>query len=52
MIWIMAVMPVVLLVLGFPIFLILLATSAILVLFVMGVPATQLHITMFGSVDK
>ena len=52
MIWIMAVMPVVLLVLGFPIFLILLATSAILVLFFMGVPATQLHITMFGSVDK
>lgn len=52
MIWIMAVMPVILLVLGFPIFLILLATSAILVLFVMGVPATQLHITMFGSVDK
>ena len=52
MIWIMAVMPVVLLVLGFPIFLILLATSAVLVLFVMGVPATQLHITMFGSVDK
>lgn len=52
MIWIMAVMPVVLLVLGFPIFLILLGTSAVLVLFVMGVPATQLHITMFGSVDK
>ena len=52
MIWIMAVMPVALLVLGFPIFLILLATSAVLVLFVMGVPATQLHITMFGSVDK
>jgi len=51
-IWIMAVMPVVLLLLGFPIFLILLATSAVLVLFVMGVPATQLHITMFGSVDK
>jgi len=52
MIWAMAVLPVVLLVLGFPIFLILLASSAILVLFIMGVPATQLHITMFGSVDK
>lgn len=52
MVWIMAVMPVVLLILGFPVFLILLATSAVLVLFVMGVPATQLHLTMFGSVDK
>ncbi|MEE8333699.1 MAG: TRAP transporter large permease subunit, partial [Alphaproteobacteria bacterium] len=52
MMWIMAVMPVVLLVLGFPIFLILLATSAVMVLFVMDIPATQLHITMFGSVDK
>lgn len=52
MVSIMAVMPVVLLVLGFPMFLILLATSAVLVLFVMGIPATQLHITMFGSVDK
>ena len=52
MIWIMAVMPLALLALGFPVFLILLATSAILVLFVMGVPATQLHLTMFGSVDK
>ena len=52
MIWAMAVLPVVLLVLGFPIFLILLASSAIIVLFIMGVPATQLHITMFGSVDK
>jgi C4-dicarboxylate transporter DctM subunit len=52
MIWAMAVLPVVLLVLGFPIFLILLAASAILVLFVIGIPATQLHITMFGSVDK
>ncbi|MPY71003.1 MAG: TRAP transporter large permease subunit [Alphaproteobacteria bacterium] len=48
----MAVMPLALLALGFPVFLILLATSAILVLFVMGVPATQLHLTMFGSVDK
>jgi C4-dicarboxylate transporter DctM subunit len=51
-IWIMAVMPLALLALGFPVFLILLATSAILVLFVMGVPATQLHLTMFGSIDK
>jgi len=50
--WVMAVLPLVLLVLGFPIFLILLLTSAVLVLFFMGIPATQLHITMFGSVDK
>ena len=50
--WVMTLLPLGLLVLGFPIFLILLLTSAILVLFFMGVPATQLHITMFGSVDK
>ena len=52
MIWVMAVLPAALLVLGFPIFLILLATAAVLVLFVMGIPPTQLHLTMFGSVDK
>lgn len=50
--WVMAILPLVLLVLGFPVFLILLLTAAVLVLFLMDVPAAQLHITMFGSVDK
>ncbi len=52
MYWVMGLLPLVLLVLGFPIFLILLSTAAILVLFFMDVPATQLHIAMLGSVDK
>ncbi len=52
MYWVMGLLPLGLLILGFPIFLILLATSAILAVFFMGVPATQLHLTMFGSVDK
>jgi C4-dicarboxylate transporter DctM subunit len=40
------------LVLGFPIFIILLATSALVLLFFMQVPLTQVHQVMFGSVDK
>ena len=50
--WVMAVVPLVLLVLGFPIFLILLITAVILLLAFMDVPLVQMHITMFGSVDK
>ena len=50
--WVMAAVPLVLLVLGFPIFLILLITSVILLLAFMDVPLVQMHITMFGSVDK
>ena len=52
MIWVMALMPLALLVLGFPVFLILLATSLVLLLAFIDVPLAQLHITMFGSVDK
>ena len=48
----MAVVPVALLLLGFPIFVILLATSAIVLLLFAPVPATAVHINMFGSVDK
>ena len=48
----MTVVPVGLLLLGFPIFIILLATSLIILLFFMGVPLVQVHIVMFGSVDK
>ncbi len=50
--WVMAVVPLGLLVLGFPIFLILLITAVILLLAFMDVPLVQMHITMFGSVDK
>ncbi len=48
----MVLMPVGLLLLGFPIFIILLATSAIILLFFMNVPLAAVHVVMFGSVDK
>jgi C4-dicarboxylate transporter, DctM subunit len=48
----MTLVPVGLLLLGFPIFIILLATSLIILLFFMGVPLTAVHQVMFGSVDK
>ncbi|MDE0176284.1 MAG: TRAP transporter large permease subunit, partial [Defluviicoccus sp.] len=50
--WVMVLMPIGLLILGFPIFIILLATSAIILLFFMQVPLTAVHQVMFGSVDK
>ena len=50
--WVMVLMPVVLLILGFPIFLILLATSATILLWFMDVPFTAIHQVMFTSVDK
>ena len=48
----MGLVPIVLLILGFPVFLTLLATALILLLFFMDIPLVQMHITMFGSVDK
>ncbi len=50
--WIMALLPIALLLLGFPVFLTLLATALVLLLFFLDVPLVQMHITMFGSVDK
>ena len=50
--WVMALMPVGLLILGFPIFIILIVTSAVILLFFMQVPLTAVHQVMFGSVDK
>ncbi len=50
--WVMALLPLGLLALGFPVFLVLLATSLVLLLTFIDVPLAQLHITMFGSVDK
>lgn len=48
----MALLPVTLLVLGFPFFLILLATSAAVLVLFTNVPATALHQVMFSSLDK
>jgi C4-dicarboxylate transporter DctM subunit len=50
--WVMALMPVVLLVAGFPFFLVLLATVTIALLFFAGVPTTAAHQVMFSSLDK
>ena len=52
MVWVMVILPVVLLILGFPVFLILLSTCAVLLMFFVGVPSTVLHQVMFGSIDK
>ncbi len=48
----MILFPVALLLLGFPIFLILLLTSAVVLSLFMNVPTTAVHQVMFGSVDK
>jgi C4-dicarboxylate transporter DctM subunit len=45
-------LPIVLLVLGLPIFLILLTASAAVLLFVLDVPPAIIHQQMFGSIDK
>lgn len=52
MAWVMVLMPIALLVLGFPLFVVLIATSAIVLVFFAGVPATVIHQTMFSSIDK
>jgi C4-dicarboxylate transporter DctM subunit len=51
MIWTMIVLPLVLLVIGFPIFLILLF-STVLTVFVLGIPATVLHQTIVDTTSK
>jgi C4-dicarboxylate transporter DctM subunit len=48
----MGIVPIVLLVLGFPIFIILLATATIVLVVHQAVPPMAMHINMFGSVDK
>jgi C4-dicarboxylate transporter DctM subunit len=50
--WAMALVPLVLLLAGFPFFLILLATAAIVLVLFAGVPTTAVHQVMFGSLDK
>src|SRR5687768_10692532 len=52
MLWVLAFLPILLLVLGFPLFVILIATSAIALVFFAGVPTTVIHQVMFASIDK
>jgi C4-dicarboxylate transporter, DctM subunit len=52
MAWVLALLPLVLLGLGFPLFVILIATSAIVLVFFAGVPSTVIHQVMFASIDK
>ena len=48
----LVLLPVALLVLGFPIFVVLLAAATATILFVVDLPPTVLHQVMFGGVDK
>ena len=52
MTWVMALAPVVLLVLGFPFFVVLLATSVVVLLFFSDVPTTALQQVMLGAIDQ
>jgi len=49
---VMGVLPLVLLVLGFPIFVILMLSSIITIFFIMDLPITMVQIELFGSVDN
>jgi C4-dicarboxylate transporter, DctM subunit len=48
----MTLVPIVLLLLGFPIFVILLATAAVAIIIFYPIPLTVLHQVMFGSLDS
>lgn len=50
--WVMALLPVVLLLAGFPLFLVLLATVSVVLAVFAEVPSTVLHQVMFSSIDK
>jgi C4-dicarboxylate transporter DctM subunit len=52
MTWAMTVLPLVLLVFGFPIFVILLATAAIVIVNFYSIPPTALQQVMFGTLDS
>ena len=49
---VLVVLPLALLVLGLPIFLVLLTTSVVVLLFFLDVPTIIIHQQMFGSIDK
>ena len=52
MYWTMALLPFGLLMLGFPIFLLLLVTSFVVMMFFFPVPLTAIHLTIFNSLNK
>lgn len=52
MIWVLTLLPLALLVLGVPIFAVLLCTAAVVLLFFSNVPPTAVHQTLFGAVDS
>ena len=52
MTWAMTILPVVLLLIGFPIYITLLAACAIVIVFFYSIPATALPQIMFGSLDN
>jgi C4-dicarboxylate transporter DctM subunit len=52
MAWALAVLPLALLALGFPFFVILLATAMVVLVFFAPFPATAIHQVMFSSLDK
>jgi C4-dicarboxylate transporter DctM subunit len=52
MTWVLVLLPLALLVLGLPIYLVLLTASTVLILFFLNVPLSQVPLTMFGSIDK
>jgi C4-dicarboxylate transporter DctM subunit len=52
MTWFILVFPLLLLLLGFPIFVILVASSACLLMFFMNVPLAVAHQSLFGAIDK
>src|SRR5689334_9702203 len=52
MTWFILLVPLTLLLLGFPIFVILIASSACLLMFYMNVPYAVAHQTLFGAIDK
>src|SRR5215469_10727022 len=52
MYWVMAILPFVLLLLGFPIFLLLLATSLVILLFFFDLPMAVVHQDIFNSLNK
>ncbi len=50
--WSLAVLPIVLLVLGYPFFVILLAAASVALTFVLGMPSQLIHQQIFASLDK
>ena len=50
--WSMAVLPIALLLLGYPFFVILLAAASVTLIFVLGMPSELIHQQIFASLDK